>query len=205
MLASLERTLNTLLKRDPAAPARLARLAGSRLLICLETPHREVLIQFHEHGLHLQRADAMDEKHVDARATLSTGALAALASGESIERLMLSGRLEVRGRTALLEATRDLLLDLDLDWEGWLATLLGGAPAHQVAERGRRLAEWLRRSGQHLRVDISEFVFEEAKLLPGQQQLETARDLLTELEVATDRLEARLARLRRLINEETSR
>ena len=54
VLAGFERTLNALLARDPAAPARLAALAGSRLLVRLERPayalEREVEEALRESG-----------------------------------------------------------------------------------------------------------------------------------------------------------
>ncbi|BBI53139.1 hypothetical protein HORIV_55600 [Vreelandella olivaria] len=49
--------------------------------------------------------------------------------------------------------------------------------------------------------DVSEYVFEEARLLPGRQQRSLLREHLTELEVATDRLEARLNRLQRRLEQ----
>ena len=49
--------------------------------------------------------------------------------------------------------------------------------------------------------DVSEYVFEEARLLPGRQQRDVLRDHLTELEIATDRLEARLNRLHKQLTQ----
>ncbi|MFW6346818.1 MAG: hypothetical protein ACOC0M_10890, partial [Halomonas sp.] len=91
----------------------------------------------------------------------------------------------------------DLLLDLDLDWEGELARWLGDLPAHSLAEGLRRLGRFGLRTRDEFRADLAEYLFEEARLLPGRHQLRVLRDHLTELEVATDRLEARLARLHR--------
>ena len=197
LLAGLEATLNALLARDPAAPARLAALAGKRLVIELATPRLSLLLQVHERGLHLQRADQDDASNADARIELDAESLGALLGGESIERLMFQGRLAVRGNPALLEAVRDLLLDLDADWEGELARLLGDQPAHHLAEGGRRLGRFGIRSARQLRTDLSEYLFEEARLFTGRGQQEVARDLLTEIEMASDRLEARVARLER--------
>ncbi|EPC01716.1 hypothetical protein L861_21045 [Litchfieldella anticariensis FP35 = DSM 16096] len=197
MLRLIEHTLNALLSRDPAAPTRLARLDGARLLFRLERPHLELVILFHDHGLHLYRPNTGDESEADAVVEVDSEALGSLLGGESIERLMFGGRLAVRGRTQLLEEARDLLFDLDLDWEGELAKWLGDAPAHTLAEGVHRLSRWGLRTRQELQSDVSEYVFEEARLLPGRAQFEVLRDQLTELEVATDRLEARLARLTR--------
>ena len=202
LLAGLERTLNALLARDPAAPSRLARLAGQRILLRLERPELALALHFHPAGIDLLRPDlpdetACEEAGFDAVVELDAETLGELLGGAPIERLMFQGKLAVRGRTHLLEATRDLLFDLDLDWEGELARWLGDMPAHSLAEGVRSLSQWGLRTRQELCADVGEYVFEEARLLPGRHQLEAMRDHMTELEIATDRLEARLARLRR--------
>ncbi|WP_254276582.1 SCP2 domain-containing protein [Halomonas sp. 3H] len=197
LLAGLERTLNTLLARDPAAPARLARLAGHRLLLRLERPELALAVHFHPGGLDLLRPDNLAEEAFDAVVELDAETAGALLGGADLERLMFQGRLAVRGRIHLLEQTRDLLLDLDLDWEGELARWLGDLPAHSLAEGLRRLGRFGLRTRDEFCADLSEYLFEEARLLPGRHQLEVLRDHLTELEVSADRLEARLARLHR--------
>ena len=181
LLAGCERTLNALLARDPAAPARLAALVGSRLLIRLEQPHLELVIHYHHE--------------------LTPETFSEWISGASIERLMFDGKLAVRGRIHLLEATRELLFDLNIDWESELARWLGDMPAHSLAEGVRRAARWGLRAKDELMQDVSEYVFEEARLLPGQQQRNVLRDHLTELEIATDRLEARFNRLQRKLTQ----
>ncbi|MFP4138317.1 MAG: SCP2 domain-containing protein [Halomonas sp.] len=197
LLAGAERTLNGLLARDPAAPGRLARLAGQRLLVRLENPALALAIHFHPEGLDLLRPKDADEAEYNAVLELDAETLGALLGGASMERLMFQGRLAVRGRIPLLEATRDLLLDLDLDWEGELARWLGELPAHSLAEGLRRLGRFGLRTREEFCADLSEYLVEEARLLPGRPQVEVLRDHLTELEVAADRLEARLARLHR--------
>tara|TARA_R110002049_G_scaffold106316_4_gene253502 strand:+ start:2378 stop:3037 length:660 start_codon:yes stop_codon:yes gene_type:complete len=201
LLAGCERTLNALLARDPAAPARLAALAGSRLLIRLEQPHLELVIHYHHAGLDLMRGEGIVETEVDAVVELTPETFSEWISGASIERLMFDGKLAVRGRIHLLEATRELLFDLDIDWESELARWLGDMPAHSLAEGLRRAARWGLRAKDELMQDVSEYVFEEARLLPGQQQRNVLRDHLTELEIATDRLEARFNRLQRKLTQ----
>ncbi|MBB3230043.1 ubiquinone biosynthesis accessory factor UbiJ [Halomonas stenophila] len=205
LLGGLERSLNALLARDPAAPARLARLAGQRILLRLEHPPLALAVHFHAQGLDLLRQDEVPEEAYDVVVELDAETLGELLGGAPVERLMFQGKLAVRGRIHLLEAARDLLLDLDLDWEGELARWLGDIPAHSLAESIRSLGRWGLRTRQELCADVSEYVFEEARLLPGRHQLEILRDHLTELEVATDRLEARLERLRRRLTGQEGR
>ncbi|AYF34051.1 SCP2 domain-containing protein [Vreelandella alkaliphila] len=203
LLAGCERTLNALLARDPASPARLSALAGSRLLVRLEKPHLQLVLHYHHAGIDLLRGDDLDETDVDAIVELTPETLSEWLSGASIERLMFDGKLSVRGRIHLLEATRDLLFDLDIDWEGELARWLGDMPAHSLAEGIRRAARWGLRAKDELLQDVSEYVFEEARILPGRQQRDVLRDHLTELEIATDRLEAKLNRLHKRLTQLT--
>ncbi|MHB0776718.1 ubiquinone biosynthesis accessory factor UbiJ [Halomonas sp. WWR20] len=198
LLASAEKLINGMLARDPAAPSRLARLNGRHLSLRLEKPRFNLLVHFDTHGLHLLRQPDPQESDSDVVVELDSESLGALLAGENVERLMFSGRLSVRGRVPILDEARILLMDLDLDWEGAIAQWLGDVPAHQLAEGLRHFGRWGLRSRRELSADMREYIFEEARVLPGRQQRDMLRDHLTELEIATDRLEARLARLVRL-------
>ncbi|MGC3872747.1 ubiquinone biosynthesis accessory factor UbiJ [Halomonas sp. GXIMD04776] len=197
LLGCAEKTLNTLLARDPAAPSRLNKLAGKRLLMRLERPRFDLLIVFDEKGLSLLHHPQAEEDDADAIVEIDSDTLGALLGGESVEHLMFSGRLALRGQVGVLEGARTLLMDIDVDWEGALAAWFGDYPGHSLAEGMRRFTHFGLRSQRELHADLSDFVFEEARLLPGHSQREALRDHLTELEIATDRLEARITRLQR--------
>ncbi len=204
LLAGIERSLNALLARDLAAPERLARLAGCRVLLRLERPSLALLLSFHSQGIDLLRQAEPDESVADTVVELDSETLGELFGGESLERLMFRGKLAVRGRVHLLEEMRELFFDLEIDWEAELARWLGDIPAHTLAEGIRRLARWGLRTQGEMRADIAEYVFEEARLLPGKSQFDVLRDHLTELGISADRLEARLHRLRRQLENEAA-
>ena len=204
LLAGIERSLNALLARDLAAPERLARLAGCRVLLRLERPSLALLLSFHSQGIDLLRQNEPDESVADTVIELDSETLGELFGGESLERLMFRGKLAVRGRVHLLEEIRELFFGLEIDWEAELARWLGDIPAHSLAEGIRRLAQWGLRTQGEMRADIAEYVFEEARLLPGKSQFEVLRDHLTELGISADRLEARLHRLRRQLENEAA-
>ncbi|NVN57185.1 hypothetical protein FLM52_15720 [bacterium Scap17] len=204
LLATAERTLNQLLARDPASTSRLEALAGRRLLVRVERPAFDLLVHFDLQGLHLLRLPQANESDGDVVVELDMETAAALLSGESIERLMFEGRLAVRGRIHLLESARDLVMDLDLDWEGALSEWFGEAPGHSLANGLRSLGRFGLISRRELELDLREYLTEEVRWLPGQAQMRVARDELTELTQCLDRTEARLARLRRHLETATS-
>ncbi|ANF56970.1 ubiquinone biosynthesis accessory factor UbiJ [Halotalea alkalilenta] len=200
-LACIETTLNRLLGRDPAAAPRLGALDGRRVLLRLERPSLLLLVHFQRDGLNLAQLVDAEEGDADAVVELDLDALGALAAGESVDKLMFEGRLAVRGDIQLLHQVRTLLLDLDVDWEGGLAELVGETPAQALALGIRRLAAFGVRSGRELREDLREYALEEGRLLAGRDQLAVAREQLTLLEISIDRLQARLARIERLLGE----
>ena len=104
----------------------------------LEQPHLALVIHYHHAGLDLMRGDDVDETDVDAVVELTPETFSEWISGASIERLMFDGKLAVRGRIHLLEATRDLLFDLDIDWESELARWLVLEEARLLPGRQQR-------------------------------------------------------------------
>lgn len=196
----LEHFLNTLLARDPAAPARLSRLAGSRLLFRLVRPRVDALLGVTPEGISLTFGAPHENDRLDTEVELDERTLRELLAGRSIEELMFSGSLTVRGDIMRLEAVRDLLLDLDIDWEGQLARWMGHGPAHSVAEGLRCLVRIEHRARREFSADFCDYLREEVRLLPGRRQAAVVRDHLTELETTLDRLNARVERVQQRLD-----
>src|SRR5699024_8224985 len=84
LLACAEKSINTLLARDPAAPARLRRLAGKRLLLRMQCPRRNLLVAFHDQGLDLLDVSLSEHRDADATVEIDAQALGRLLGGESL-------------------------------------------------------------------------------------------------------------------------
>lgn len=205
LLAGTEKTLNRLLARDPAAPGRLAALAGQRLALRLTRPALTLAIDFNENGLALSRpCDEAASQRADTRVELDAEALGALAGGASVQSLLTDHRLIVKGDLGLLPKTHALVTDLDIDLEGALAPLLGETPAYGLVAGLRRLGRAGRHFSSHFERDLRDYMVEEGEWLTGRDRLELAREELTALAIETDRLEARTKRLERRCGEGAS-
>lgn len=195
-LVALERSLNVLLRRDPAAPARLRSLAGKSVRLAFAGSPLALRVSFHADGLTLGRVHDWHDAD-DLEITLTRHAMERLLAGDSPERLLFGGRLPVSGDTGLLSPIQTLFMDLDLDWEGALAKGLGSGNAHGFARGVHHLSRQARFLAGEWQQDMREYLFEERRWLAGPDQLAVARDHLTELQQQVDRLGARVARLRR--------
>lgn len=195
-LVALEKTLNRLLQRDPATPARLAKLDGKTLRAHLESPAMTLRIGFHVDGVTLSRAQPWQAPD-DLDVTLTRRAIERWVAGDSLERLLFSGQLAVTGDTALLPAIQALFTDIDLDWEGALASGLGSGTAHGLARGIEQLGRQTRFTAREWHQDLREYLFEERRWVVGRDQIGVARDATSELQQRVDRLGARIARLQR--------
>ena len=80
LLNGMEKTVNQLLGRDPAAAERLNALAGLRMLVCLERPALNVRLSFDPRGIHLVSLRNIQEKDADIIVELTLETLASLRS-----------------------------------------------------------------------------------------------------------------------------
>lgn len=195
-LVALERAIDGLLARDPATPARLSTLAGKTLRVTLDEPRLALRMAFHAEGVTLARVHDWHDRD-DLEITLTQRARERLIAGDRLEQLLFGGQLPTTGETALLPTIQSLFTDLDLDWEGALAKGLGNGTAHGIASGLDHLSRQARFLAREWRSDLRDYLLEERRWITGRDQLEVARDHLTELQQTIDRLGARIVRLQR--------
>ncbi|MCG7198345.1 SCP2 sterol-binding domain-containing protein [Marinobacter pelagius] len=117
-------------------------------------------------------------------------AFAALAVGD--DRVFSDGRLDVNGDTGLAHQLQRALNQLDPDWEAAMARHIGDVPAHFLGKRIRNAVKWSRQAIHAMNANLEEYIHEESRALPGRRELEATFGDIDELNLRTERLEARL-------------
>ncbi len=120
-------------------------------------------------------------------------AFAALALGD--DRVFADERLQVTGDTALAHQMQRALNQLEPDWEAAMARHLGDIPAHFLGRSIRSAAHWSRNAVRTMNSNVEEYLHEESRALPGRRELEATFQDIDELNLRTERLEARLDQL----------
>lgn len=201
----LEISLNRALSYDPGSQAALARLAGRWLKIELRKPDFDVYCGFSSEGISLSsyREEAAD-------CTL-TGTAPAVASLLWREQHSLSGSgVEIAGDAALLHRLQQILAELDLDWEQLLYEAVSQATTPAAADvLSYPITRFLRDSAaqfrRHAKVApdwMRDYLTEEVRLLPSPHEVAAFAADVDEVRAAADRLEARIRKLRRQIDQE---
>lgn len=187
----MEQAINRALAMDPASRQRLAGLAGRRLRLRLEDPAVELDVHFGEERVALRPSD----QDVVAEASVET-TLAGLAS-LAASRGQRSRDVVFRGDIGTIQSVRQLVANLEIDWEEQLSRITGDSLAHTIGEGLRRGHDWAGYAGDRLLTDVGEYVTEERRLLPTEPEVTGFADAVRRLRADVDRLEARLKRLER--------
>jgi ubiquinone biosynthesis accessory factor UbiJ len=197
LLKSCEHWLNRCVAESSAARAELAALDGRSLTIELE-------------GLSLSlRLLARDDALVLGRGGLETST--ATLRGTPFELLRLLGRDRERATAGRFrESGAHLTGSIDVaerfgealrlarpDLEELLARWIGDVPAHQIGLAGRGFVDWTLASAAAVERDVADYLKEESRMLPTRPEARAHARAVERLRDDVERLEARIARLRR--------
>lgn len=117
-------------------------------------------------------------------------AFASLAGGD--QDVFSQQRIRVTGDTGLAHQFQRALNQFNPDWEAALADYTGDLPAHFIGQRIRGMLRWSRQAITSMTTNIEEYIHEESGALPGGRELEATFNDIDELNLRTERLEARV-------------
>lgn len=136
-----------------------------------------------------------------------TGSLLSLASmaGQSGESAVRDGSLELTGDAEVARSLQRLLHYGRPDLEEELSGLIGDVAAHELGDIARNIGRWGRNAGSTLRQNVSEYLQEESRAVPGRYEVDAFRDRVNTLRDDVARMDARLKRLESLAGPEAPR
>ena len=199
VLAAVETTINKGLSLAPVAQRDLGDLAGTVIGIECTSPEVAITAIVESSGeLHLTH---YCERAVDTKVRGSLEDFIGLAMAEDPAAALINGGLELVGNTAPLIAVQQIITTMDLDWEAPLVDTLGDVVGHQLAVMLRGLFRWGKASAGSFRRQLSEFILEEGRLTPPAAELDAFYEQIEQLGLRVDRLQGRLQKLFRRIEE----
>ena len=188
---ALEAGLRAALLSDPPTREELTALAPARLDLAFRGNPMRLSLVMTEDGV---RIEANASGPADASVELSPAGLIDLLAGDQM-RAVMSRNVRIEGDAGLVTAVFSVLARFRPDIEGPLSKLFGEMPvaaAGAAANRGRKLAGGVANSG----ADIARGALTSTDgPLPSRPEIARFLDEVDDVRLATDRLEARLARL----------
>lgn len=204
-IRALQALLNRALALDPATRLTLARLHKKQLLIESTMPPLTLVVGFSARG-EVELAATSDNANAPELCLRGTSlALLTLALDRSDRVSFVGTGVRVEGEQELLRQLRDILRNLDLDWEQALAILVGDVPARMLAETLRGAGRWQQQARARAGSGLAEFVREEAQLVPTRIEMDEFAAAVRLVSMDVDRIGARIDKLQRRLQETESR
>lgn len=190
---ALQKAINHCLTFDPGALQRVRALAGKVIGIELLGLGLKFYLLPDTVGLKLQ-----PQHHGEVNVWLRGAPFSMMRmglGGETQQQALFGGDVEITGDTELGQQVRDIVNDLDLDWEEQLTKLVGDVVGHKIGNVVRGVADWAGETRNTLEQDLGEYLQEESRLLPHREEIGPFLEAVDTLRSDIDRLEARVKRL----------
>jgi ubiquinone biosynthesis protein UbiJ len=84
---------------------------------------------------------------------------------------------------------------MDVDWEDYLAPLLGDVVTNEISQLGGNAREWSHQARKNIRRNVGDYLKEESQLFPHSDQLDSFSEELDHLRLRIDRVKAKADRL----------
>lgn len=188
----LETTLNRYLSLDSEAAERLRTISGKLIALEIKAPNATLLVQPLENTVRIGEYIGGAPDVVISGSPL---ALARLGLSRNMGTGTLGKYIQMRGDVEVGRVFQEALAGVEIDWEELLAARIGDIPAHQAANAVRGLTAGLTNAVDKLRMDLSEYLQEEAQIVPTRIEVEQFMDEVDCLRADIERLEARIERL----------
>ncbi|KAA0876404.1 ubiquinone biosynthesis accessory factor UbiJ [Nitrincola tapanii] len=192
-ISSAELSLNAILQLDPVSLERLKALSGQVIRLEMTEPSFHLCLLPHAQGLDLLQ-------HCEARPDLtlrgSASAFLQMAQSPDMQSQMFGKGISLEGDLGLANQLKQLISGFQIDWEEWLANILGDTLAHPLAQGLRQSAAQGQRMASSLTASLLEYLQEEVRLLPPHPEVDAFLDEVEQVRDDVERLEARIQRLR---------
>lgn len=193
MIGTAETSLNQLLKKDPKTLKQLEKLSGKVIRFDIRQPTLHLTLVPNAEGI-----DLLLHSEATTDLTLSGQAsdfIQMLYSSNPDEKLFGKG-IDVLGDTGLATQFSQLLRDFSIDWEAWLADIVGDTTAHPLAQFINQQRQFFSQARQSLTDNTVEYLQEELGVLPPRPEIEEFMEKVDQLRDDVERLEARINALR---------
>lgn len=191
LVAAIDAAFNKMLRLDPHAIDRIAALDGKLLALEIRGTGITLYLLATEDRL---RISSFASGEADATISATPLGLAQLSFQKDASSAMFAGDVRIRGDVELGQTFKDILGNIQVDWEEQLSHLLGDVAAHQIGRGLRGLFGWGSQSGDSLQENLAEFLQHELQVLPLREDIKHFLNDVDSLRADLERFELKFSR-----------
>ena len=200
LLNLINNGLKKYLDSDPEISVKLNEFEGQCLLVHLTDIEKKFLVTPIQAGVvvseHIVDEDAEnDELQISTTIHSNIISLVRMGLGAEYQSMLNSGALKIEGDAEFANQLRSIFMQVDIDWEEVASKYVGDSVAYQVGLFVNKFKNYKSRSVDNFRLDSSEYLQEESRILPTKVELDRFMNGVDDLDANVQRLEARIQRL----------
>jgi len=190
-LTLLEKALNTYLKLDPESATRINRINKKVLLIRMPSVNWQCYFIPSTEGFTL-----LERYEGEIAAEIITSPLGLLTMVQASKQggLPIDENIKVVGDLDLAQDIKDILCEVDIDWEEYLSRVAGDTVAHNIHRQMSDIMSWGKGAAESFTKNVTEYLQEEKRQVPPRAEVNDFCDDVDDLRDDLARIEARLQR-----------
>lgn len=200
-----EQILNQIIKSDDYIAEQLAPYAGKNIEVIAQSPQLNLMIRIEHSRLSLSALDSASLAiESDANIEGKVGDLLELLTLDPDKRPLANPAIRLSGDVHLINDLFQTIQSLDIDWQDYLAPLIGDVATNQASTLGDNARNWANQARSSLQRNLEDYLKEEKRLVPHRNQIDHFDNELDNLKLKIDRMKARaehiVGRIDRLSN-----
>lgn len=195
----INRALNRYLMLDPESSSRLRELEGKTVTLELRPLQYIVQIVFSRSGAQIQENEILVS---DVKISGTPLQLLNVMFLKEDRQKFFSDDVTIIGDAEVGQQVIALFDELEIDWEEKLSQVVGDVPAYHVGKWLHHIKDWFNKSETTLAQDIDEFIHEETTWFPTREEINDLFNDIDAVSMATDRAEAKMNALKKMLLEE---
>ena len=191
----INQSVKKYLDNDPETAHQLRKLGEKNIVVGLTDLNLKTLVTIDAGVIELSdfKEDENDKSHASIQANVIS--LLQIAMGADYHTFVNKGSVKIDGDADLVNQLRTIFTEIDFDWEEIVAKYFGDGVAYQTGLVAKKVKDYKTRSFENFRLDVSEYLREESRILPTQIELDHFYKEIDTLSADIDRIEARARRL----------
>ncbi|MBS0359423.1 MAG: SCP2 sterol-binding domain-containing protein [Proteobacteria bacterium] len=202
LLTPLEKALNYYLHLDPEAIHKFAPLNGKVISIELTDLPIKIYLKVEQDEIHLFHI-APEIIHTTLKST-SWNFIKYAAMSTHDPTQVFKGQMEISGDIEVGQMFQRLFSELHIDWEEYLSRFVGDIAAHQIGNFCKDALSWGQSVLQSTTKNVTEYLQEEQRFTPTQEEINDFYDDMDDLRSNMDRCNARVQRIQKNFEEDFS-
>ena len=187
-----EELLNRVLAKAPHLQSQLVKFAGKSLQINVHPPSIMVTALLEKGRIRLLSTEAeLLDIQITASITGNVGQLLPLILEKRDNRPLSNPALAITGDASFIQELHASLSSLDIDWEDYLAPLLGNLITNELSHISNDIRNWSKQASVNMRRNVNEYLTEEERIFPKKEQLDDFSEELDYLKIRIDRINAK--------------